>query len=158
MTVVLDNIRSAWNVGAIMRSCDAVGADLILLGYTPKPVGQTLNLIKKTAIGAENTVKWEHFEHYNELLATYPNKIHFAVELSEMSQNMFEYLKKPEIRENVPLSEVFLWFGNEIHGLEPALITRLGKSLFLPMEGTKESLNVASCVCTCTYLFRYALV
>jgi 23S rRNA (guanosine2251-2'-O)-methyltransferase len=157
MTVVLDNIRSAWNVGAIMRSCDAVGAELILLGYTPKPVGQTLNLIKKTAIGAENTVKWEHFEHYNELLDKYPDKNHFAIELSELSQNMFEYLNAPEIKENTALPEVFLWFGNEIHGLEPALISRLGKSLFLPMQGTKESLNVASCVCTCAYLFKFAL-
>ena len=53
MTIVLWNIRSAWNVGSILRSCDAIGADLILVGYTPIPEGSTLKAVIKTAIGAE---------------------------------------------------------------------------------------------------------
>jgi tRNA G18 (ribose-2'-O)-methylase SpoU len=53
MTFVLENIRSAWNVGAIFRTADALGASIILIGYTAKPVGLALKLVKKTAIGAE---------------------------------------------------------------------------------------------------------
>jgi 23S rRNA (guanosine2251-2'-O)-methyltransferase len=157
MTVVLDNIRSAWNVGSIMRTCDAVGADLILIGYTPRPVGDTLKLIKKTAIGAESTVTWSHFEHYSQVLDQYSDKKHFGLELGGNSQNMFEYLKTPAVVQELKNEDIFLWFGNEIHGLEPKLLSNLTQTLFLPMEGTKESLNVASCVCSVAYLFKYAL-
>jgi tRNA G18 (ribose-2'-O)-methylase SpoU len=155
MTIVLDNIRSAWNVGSIMRTCDAVGADMILVGYTPRPIGETLKLIKKTAIGAENYVKWEHFEHYSQVLSQYENKKHFGLELGGNSVNIFDYLKNPSL--DLKDSDIFLWFGNEIHGLEPALLVNLTQTLFLPMQGKKESLNVSSCMCSVAYLFKYAL-
>ncbi len=156
MTIVLDNIRSAWNVGSIFRTADAVGADIILIGYTPRPVGDVLKLIKKTAIGAENSVKWQHFEHYREVLDTYKDRYHIGLELSPKSINIYDLLgsDKPELE---TLNESFLWFGNEIHGLEPKLISELNETVFLPMKGIKESINVANCVCTVVYMIDFVL-
>jgi 23S rRNA (guanosine2251-2'-O)-methyltransferase len=147
---VLNNIRSAWNVGAIMRTCDALGYGLILIGYTPKPIGETLPLIKKTAIGAELTVPWQHFDHANNLLHAKPNANHIGIEISNTSQDIFEYLKLNPVKKN---EDYYLWFGNEISGLEPALTKLLHSELHLPMNGKKESLNVANSTCAVGYLF-----
>lgn len=150
MKIVLNNIRSAWNVGAIMRTCDAIGAELILIGYTPRPEGKTMKLIKKTAIGAEEIVKWEHFEHFNQVLNKYNDNLNIGIEISKTSENIFEYLRTQNPEKN---QKTLLWFGNEIHGLEPDLTKQLDYELHLPMTGIKESLNVASVVCTVGYLF-----
>lgn len=92
MTIVLWNIRSAWNVGSIIRSCDAVGADVILVGYTPRPEGLTLKAVVKTAIGAEKNVKWQAFEHYQEVLQALPNYQHWGIEINQQSQDILEFL------------------------------------------------------------------
>jgi 23S rRNA (guanosine2251-2'-O)-methyltransferase len=147
---VLNNIRSAWNVGAIMRTCDALGYGLVLVGYTPKPIGVTLALVKKTAIGAENTVIWEHFEHYQEVLDIKNKAEHIGIEISETSANIFEYLKQNPVSDN---KDYYLWFGNEISGLEKALLRQLHHELHLPMNGKKESLNVSNSSCAVGYLF-----
>jgi 23S rRNA (guanosine2251-2'-O)-methyltransferase len=147
---VLNNIRSAWNVGAIMRTCDALGYGLVLLGYTPKPVGTTLALVKKTAIGAENTVPWRHFEHFQELIDTTPDAVHIGIEISETSANMFDYLHQNPVDIQ---RDYYLWFGNEISGLESSLVAQLHYELHLPMHGTKESLNVSNSSCAVGYLF-----
>ena len=149
MTFVLENVRSAWNVGAIFRTADAIGAKIILIGYTPKPIGPSLKLVKKTAIGAEETVFWEHFEHSSEV---FENKkgLHIAIEISSKSKNIFNYLKnKPKSEE-----EVFIWFGNEIHGVSSEALAGCKHELHLPMKGMKESLNVANCATTVGYLFE----
>jgi 23S rRNA (guanosine2251-2'-O)-methyltransferase len=148
--VVLNNIRSAWNVGSIMRSCDALGYSLILIGYTPKPVGATKALIKKTAIGAEDTVTWHHFDHFQDVLQAFPVGNHIGIEISNTSLGLFEYLTKYPPQHD---TDYFLWFGNEISGLEPELTTQLHHELHLPMLGTKESLNVATTVTAVGYLF-----
>lgn len=147
---VLNNIRSAWNVGAIMRTCDALGYGLILVGYTPKPIGATLALVKKTSIGAENTVKWEHFEHYQETLDHKKNGVHIGIEISDTSSDIFEYLKQNPLTKN---TDYYLWFGNEISGLEKALVSQLNTELHLSMNGKKESLNVSNSSCAVGYLF-----
>jgi tRNA G18 (ribose-2'-O)-methylase SpoU len=146
---VLNNIRSAWNVGAIMRTCDALGYGLVLIGYTPKPVGSTLALVKKTAIGAELTVPWNHFEHFQELLDSTPDAIHIGIEISDSSTNIFEYLAKNPITNK---KDYYIWFGNEISGLESTLIHQLSSELHLPMHGSKESLNVSNSSCAVGYL------
>jgi tRNA G18 (ribose-2'-O)-methylase SpoU len=133
-----------------MRTCDALGADLILIGYTPKPVGATRAMVKKTSIGAEETVAWEHFEHPQQVLDKYYHKIHLGIEISPTSRDLFEYLAKPLVFQS---EDVYLWFGNEISGLNPTILSRLTAELHLPMNGQKESLNVSSAVCAAGYLF-----
>lgn len=157
MIIVLDNIRSAWNVGSIFRTCDALGAQLILIGYTPRPLGATLNLIKKTAIGAEHTVEWRYFETAREALETYSQGLHYAVEITETSKNMFKYFQEmnSEDQQKHLEKEVFLWFGNEIRGIQPELFPDFDHILHLPMKGMKESLNIANCVCAAGYIVQY---
>ena len=147
---VLNNIRSAWNVGAIMRTCDALGYSLVLVGYTPQPIGSTLPLVKKTAIGAENTVTWTHFSHFQEVLDYHNTAIHIGIEISATSKNIFDYLHKNLVDAN---RDYFLWFGNEISGLEKNLTDQLVHELHLPMNGSKESLNVSNSSCAIGYLF-----
>ena len=153
ITIVLDNVRSAWNVGSIMRTCDALGAELALVGYTPLPLGKSLAVIKKTAIGAEETVKWAHYNHFQEVLQLYPKGNHLAIEINQNSSNLFDYGDKIRVMEE----EIFLWFGNEIHGLSDELCIICLSVLHLPMNGSKESLNVSSTVCAVGYLIKFFL-
>jgi 23S rRNA (guanosine2251-2'-O)-methyltransferase len=152
--IILDNIRSAWNVGAIMRTCDAIGAEIILVGYTPQPTGRTKVLLSKTAIGAENTVNWKHYNHGIEVFETMPKEkyLHLGIEISDTSKLLYDYLadKNNEISLK---KDICLWFGNEIHGLSSDVVNMLDSELHLPMKGSKESINVASCVCSIGYLF-----
>lgn len=133
-----------------MRTCDAVGAKLVLIGYTPKPEGKTLKMVAKTAIGAESTVSWKHYDSAQEVLNEQADAEHVAIEISYTSEDIIEYLGQ---QQGLDLSNVFLWFGNEISGLEPDLVSQMSKELHLPMLGMKESINVASCVCATSYLF-----
>ena len=155
MRFALNNIRSAWNVGAIMRTCDALGARIILVGYTAKPRGRALPMIAKTAIGAESTVAWESFDAPGQVLETYGSARHVGVELARHSQDAYAYFSSPEFRR--ASGEVILWLGNEISGLESSLLARFEATVHLPMLGTKESLNVASTACAVGYLCHYHL-
>ena len=154
MTIILENIRSAWNVGSIFRTCDALGADLVLVGYTPCPTDKNLKLINKTAIGAENMVQWTHFDHSSEALESYSSGCHIAIEINSTSKGIFEYLKF--LKASPSTGEIYLWFGNEIHGVSQLVQERSNACLHLPMNGMKESLNVANCVCSVGYLFAFA--
>lgn len=152
MIFVLNNVRSAFNVGSSFRSSDALGASLVLVGYTPKPVGKNLDLIKKTAIGSERTVGWESFVSYTEVFETYANCKHFAIEIDENSQSVFEFLKTtPDLN----LTKSCFWFGNELYGVSPEIMERCDQILHLDMVGKKESLNVSSSLCALGYLLKF---
>jgi 23S rRNA (guanosine2251-2'-O)-methyltransferase len=158
--VVLDNVRSAWNVGSIIRTCDAIGAQLVLVGYTPRPTGQTLKLIEKTSIGAEKTVKFYNFDFSSEVFEYFDNTppcVHLAIEISEQSQNIYEFLKDNLQTIADTKIKLFLWFGNEIHGLNQQVIQKCKKELHLPMKGMKESLNISNAVTATLYLVDCAL-
>lgn len=183
MTIVLWNIRSAWNVGSIIRSCDAVGADIILVGYTPRPEGLTLKAIIKTSIGAEKNVKWQAFDHFQEVLNNFPNHHHWGIEINSESQDIFKFLDeqgtksnskkidseininkgseklpsqstiRPDVNSTISWENTCLWFGNEITGLTEEVGKMLDGQLHLPMVGKKESLNVANTVTATAYLW-----
>jgi tRNA G18 (ribose-2'-O)-methylase SpoU len=164
MTFVLCNIRSSWNVGSAFRTADCLGAKIIVVGYTPRPVGSNLKLINKTAIGAENTVAWEEFEQSSEVFEKYSEKIHLAAEISDQSLNIFDFLNNCSSDENSPIwdqikkqNDVLIWFGNEIHGVEPEVLKNCNKTIHLPMWGQKESLNVASSLSAFGYLIKYGM-
>jgi 23S rRNA (guanosine2251-2'-O)-methyltransferase len=152
MTFVLENIRSAWNVGSIFRTCDALGWDVILVGYTPQPIEANMKQIAKTAIGAEKTVDWKHFDHSQEVFDNFENHRHLAIEISDKSVNINEYLRNNIIHENT-----LLWLGNEIHGVSELVRNQVDQELHLTMKGLKESLNVASAACAIGYLLEFAI-
>ncbi len=159
ITIVLENIRSAWNVGSVFRSCDALGFDLFLVGYTPTPTLANMKLISKTAIGAEKTVSWKHFDHSQEVFNNYSGSTHLAIEISEQSQSIYDFLGEVGVVSNKSSSRdsdpnIILWFGNEIHGVSQLVCEQSTKQLHLPMNGIKESLNVSSCMCAVGYMFN----
>jgi tRNA G18 (ribose-2'-O)-methylase SpoU len=152
MTFVLNNVRSAFNVGSAFRSCDALGAGLILVGYTPKPVGKNLDLIKKTAIGSELTVAWQEFNLASEVFEQLKDYQHFAIEIDSTSQSLFEFLKT---KKDLNLEKTCFWFGNELYGLNSEVLDFCQKALHLDMLGKKESLNVSSSLCAVGYLLKF---
>jgi tRNA G18 (ribose-2'-O)-methylase SpoU len=144
MIIVLDNIRSLFNVGSIFRTADAVGVEKIYLcGITPEPIdrfGRIRPQLAKVALGAEKTVAWEHSKNTANLLRDLKKekcKI-FAVELDKKSIPYF----KAKIK-RVDLSKVVVVFGNEVDGISKNILKRVDKILEIPMAGKKESLNVS---------------
>lgn len=133
--VVLNSIRSNYNVGSIFRTSDgAMIEKLYLCGYTPHPPKKE---IVKTALGATESVKWEYVKDPKEVILKLKNegvKI-CALELTDKS---FPYYKLTN--ESFPLCVVI---GNEISGVSQDLLDLCDYSIEIPQFGIKQSLNVA---------------
>ncbi len=137
IVVVLDNVRSVLNVGAILRTCDGAGVKkLYLCGITPDI---THKKISKTALGAENYVKTEHKKSALEVVE-YLKKEGFSIISVEQASNSEDYSNI------VYNNKVCLIFGNEISGVDIELLNISDKIVELPMLGKKNSLNVSTTV------------
>lgn len=135
--LILDNLRSLFNVGAIFRIADGARIDKIYLGGISAWQYDSLNpKIKKTALGAEKSVAWEHHWQIWRIIDNLKKRGFQIVALEQTSESI-SYLKfKPKF----PLA---LIIGNEKIGVSPSLLKRADKIIELPMHGKKESLNVA---------------
>jgi tRNA G18 (ribose-2'-O)-methylase SpoU len=140
--VILDSIRSNYNVGSIFRTSDgAMIEKLYLCGYTPHP--PSLNVeggkkeILKTALGSTESVNWEYAKNAKDIIKKLKEKgINiFALELTDSSIPYY-YLDSL----NFPIG---LIIGNEITGVSQELIDMCDGSLEIPQYGIKQSLNVA---------------
>lgn len=144
LVVILDNLRSAFNVGAIFRTADAVGAEKIYLcGITPTPSNDK---ITKVALGAEKTVPWIKIKDTWRVLEQLKKEGYYliALEQTEYSQNIFKS------KARYPLA---LILGSETKGLSPRLLKRADKVVEIPMKGKKESLNVAISFAVAAYIY-----
>ncbi|MDP3764151.1 MAG: RNA methyltransferase [bacterium] len=142
--LILHNIRSAYNVGAIFRTADAVGVSKIYIGgYTPTPKNPK---VTKTSLGAEKSVAWEKYFNTWKLVEELKSKQIKVVAL-EQSKNSRDYRQfKPKF----PLAVVV---GNEVKGISPNILKRCDSVWHIPMRGKKESLNVS----VATGIFVYHL-
>ena len=133
--VLLDNVRSMYNVGAFFRAADGVGLEkLCLCGITAHPPKKA---ISKTALGAEETVPWEHnldAIHMANQLRSRGYEI-AAIETKADAVDLFEWQ---------PRFPVCVMFGHEVDGLRPELLGMADVNVRVPMLGQKESLNVAT--------------
>jgi tRNA G18 (ribose-2'-O)-methylase SpoU len=135
--VVLDNIRSTYNVGAIFRSADAAGVNKIYLcGITPIPPNPK---ISKVALGAEDYIVWEKTKTTWRLLEKLKKEGYFiiALEQGKKAKNIFKN------KFNKRQDKIVLLLGPEVNGLSNEILKRTDKLLEIPMFGKKESLNVA---------------
>ena len=136
--VILDNVRSAHNVGSIFRSADAFRIDrLWLCGITPAPPSAEIH---KTALGAEESVRSEHHPDAAALVR-YLRSQGFrvlAVEQTERSVKLHEVVREPG-------QKLALVFGNEVDGVSQEVVDECDASLEIPQYGTKHSLNVSVC-------------
>ncbi len=137
LEIVLDNVRSTFNVGAIFRTADGAGIGKIhLCGITPAPTNAKVH---KTALGAQNSMPYEMHHNSLDLIKQLKQdgKRIWALEKTETSQNIQEFKIEPGDQETV------LIVGNEIIGIDPEVLAFSDLHLHIPMVGIKGSLNVA---------------
>jgi len=138
--LILPDIRSAHNVGAIFRTADAFGVSKIIIsGYTPSPIdrfGRERSDISKASLGAQNTIPWEDVED----VISY---------IKDKKDNGFEIVSLEQSSESVEISKynkkekVLLVVGNEIKGVDEEVLNLSDQILEIPMMGQKESMNVS---------------
>jgi len=138
--LILPDIRSAINVGAIFRTADAVGVDKIYLtGYTPRPTdkfGRIQKDIKKSALGAEDFIPWEYKKTLT-LLITKLKKEGYKIIALEQNKKAIDYRK---IKTS---SKAVFILGPEVEGLNKNILNKCDEIIYIPMHGKKESLNVS---------------
>ena len=136
LVVVLDSVRSLYNVGSVFRTCDAFRVEkLLLCGVTATPPNVEIH---KTALGAEDSVAWQHYDDALDAV----NDLHsqgytvLAIEQCEGSTML------PDFR---PIAghKYAMILGNEVHGVQQTVIDAADGCLEIPQYGTKHSLNVS---------------
>ena len=134
---VLENIRSAYNVGSVFRTADAFLLEAIYItGYTCIPPHKE---IKKTALGAEESVDWKHFTNATEAIALLKQN-GYKVYAVEQAINSIS-LEKIALASN---EKVAFIFGNEVTGVEQTTIEQCDGCIEIPQLGMKHSLNIAT--------------
>lgn len=155
MAVVLDNIRSVHNVGSIFRTADALGVEEIFCcGITPGPLDRFRKVradFAKVALGAERTVAWEIAGKTEEAVA-HLRRDGWKVYAVEQSENSVRYYRAR------PAEKIALVLGSEVGGLSEAVLGQCDAALEIPMEGKKESLNVAVAFGIVAFDLRYRVV
>jgi 23S rRNA (guanosine2251-2'-O)-methyltransferase len=133
--VLLDNIRSMYNVGSIFRTSDGARiAELILTGFTPTPPRKE---ISKTALGATDTVPWSYYKDPLDAVAALKGK-GIRICLVEQTNGSRPHSSLTPVE--FPLC---LLIGNELTGISPALVEAADMAIEIPMYGAKQSLNAA---------------
>jgi len=138
--LVLENIRSAYNVGAMFRTADGAGVQKIfLVGYTPTPVDRFARVqpeIKKTSLGASETIAWQHFTDSQAALK--------ELQLEKLSVVPVEQTKRSIQLHTFSVPEnVAYVMGNEVEGVSDVFLQAADTIIEIPMLGEKESLNVS---------------
>ena len=136
LTVVLDNVRSQHNIGSVFRTGDAfLIEEIALCGITATPPNAEIH---KTALGAEDAVKWSYYEETEEVIRKLKTEgcIVFAVEQTENSLSLEQFQAQKAQRYAVVL-------GHEVHGVQQSVIDLCDHCIEIPQFGTKHSLNVS---------------
>jgi 23S rRNA (guanosine2251-2'-O)-methyltransferase len=141
--IILDNVRSSYNVGAIFRTADGAGVtEVLLLGYSPTPIdrfGRPNPKIVKTSLGASATVPWRSIESLSETLEA----------VARLQRSGFTIVAVEQVARSTKLDaftvpdKVAYIVGNEIAGVRSELLGVADAVLEIPLLGKKESLNVS---------------
>lgn len=133
--VLLDNIRSAWNVGSILRSADGFGFNHVYCcGITPTPENEAMT---KTSLGAEDTVTWSYHKDSVKLISGLKKEGWIIYALEDDTRAIS--IKKQERRKQKSV----LILGSEVTGVDPELLELCDEIFYIPMRGEKKSFNVA---------------
>jgi 23S rRNA (guanosine2251-2'-O)-methyltransferase len=150
INLLLHDIRSVYNVGAIFRTADAIGVSKIYLsGFTPLPVdrfGVARNDFAKSALGSEKTVVWEQVKSPTALISRL-KKGGFQVIALEQDASSIDYKKVK------PRGTSLVILGTEVSGISKTILKKADIIAEIPMRGMKESLNVS--VSAGIVLFRW---
>lgn len=159
LIVVLDNVRSLYNVGSVFRTCDAFRVEAIYLcGITATPPNAEIH---KTALGGEDSVSWRYFEHTEDAVRELHERGYFVyaieqVEHSTKLQELFNSKFKiqnsqlgdssepsPNTQHLTPITHHAVIFGNEVKGVQQSVVDMSDGCLEIPQLGTKHSMNVS---------------
>ena len=136
IVLVLDNIRSAHNVGSAFRTADAFKADKVwLCGICATPPSAEIH---KSALGAEDSVPWEHRQDTVSLVGEL-QQAGYTVLCAEQTENAVEL----QNFRRVPGKSYAIVFGNEVDGVQQEVVDASDGALVIPQFGTKHSLNVS---------------
>lgn len=141
LVVVLDGVRSLYNVGSVFRTCDAFRVSgVVLCGITATPPNSEIH---KTALGAEDSVAWRHFADTLEAVAWLKEKGYkvLAVEQCEGSTLLQDFDVKSLRAGSYTKYAVVL--GNEVKGVQQTVVDACDGCLEIPQFGTKHSMNVS---------------
>lgn len=148
--VLLDNIRSAWNVGSIFRSADGFGfIHAYLCGITPTP---DIEAVTKTSLGAEDSVTWSYHKDAVKLVKGL-KKEGWRIWALEESKKGKSIAQASKLKTN---KRVALIAGNEITGIDPELLDTADEIFYIPMRGEKKSFNVAMAFSVAAYALRHS--
>ncbi|MCP9534924.1 RNA methyltransferase [Prevotella copri] len=154
LIVVLDDVRSLYNVGSVFRSCDAFRVEAVYLcGITATPPNTEIH---KTALGGEDSVDWEYFKTTEEAVEKLKQKGYFVYSieqvegstklqnLPEAHEELFKQENESEKQESSSLPKGYaVIFGNEVKGVKQNIVDMSDGCLEIPQFGTKHSLNVS---------------
>ena len=148
LALIVHNLRSTHNVGSLLRTADGLGlSSVYFTGYTPYPaladdtrlphIAQKLTKqIHKTALGAEDTVTWKHYDDIDQAFAEL-RQAGYAIAALEQAPNAIQL---PAFE---PPQKLALVVGREVEGIEPEVLALVDTIVEIPMVGKKESFNVA---------------
>jgi len=138
--LIIENVRSAYNVGAMFRTADGAGvAKIFLVGYTPTPIdrfGRVQSEISKTSLGASETIAWESVDTSAAVIAELQAEgfTVVAIEQSPVSISLKDFVAPEQVAYIV---------GSEVTGVETKTLDAVDQVVDIPMLGAKESLNVS---------------
>ncbi|MES3031480.1 MAG: TrmH family RNA methyltransferase [Patescibacteria group bacterium] len=140
ISILLHDIRSTHNVGAVLRTADAVGVSKVYFsGFTPAPIdrfGRARKDIAKASLGAEKTVPWEVVLDPKELIKKLKGE---KVRIVALEQNK----KSIDYTQITKTKDMLVVLGREVEGVEEGILKLCDEIVEIPMRGTKESLNVS---------------
>ena len=132
--IVLDNVRSLSNIGSFFRTADAFRiGEIFLCGITACPPHREIH---KTALGAEESVKWRYFDT-TEDACKYLKENNYVINAVEQIENSVM------LNDFVPVQKSAYIFGNEVDGVDDEVLPYCDNAIEIPQEGTKHSLNVS---------------
>lgn len=152
ITVCLHNIRSTYNVGAILRTCDGFGAAAIFSGYTPRPHDPALlphlrakldHEIAKTALGAETSVSSDFSDDLISTLRKYHSNGYRIIGLENHLSGRTPISLYDSAKIRALGGKILLVLGEEVSGIPEEIYPEIDEFIEIPMRGQKESFNVS---------------
>lgn len=151
LVLVLDNVRSAHNVGSAFRTADSFKVDRICLcGICATPPSAEIH---KSALGAEDSVEWQHFGETLDAISALRAEGYTIVGVEQTVNSVKLNEFKPKPREKYALI-----FGNEVDGVQQEVIDTADFSLEIPQWGTKHSLNVSVSMGVILWHLRHQMI
>jgi len=135
VVIMLDNVRSMHNVGSVFRTADGFAVEkVVLCGITAQPPHRE---IEKTALGATQSVEWEHIDNTLTAIEKYRKNGYQIIAIEQAENSIMLNTYQPKLNE-----KYVLIFGNEVNGVSDEAMQQIDKCIEIPQFGTKHSFNI----------------